>query len=76
MNSVDSFVEGDLVIFAVDKDDIDNAKKYCVIEKTDNKIIIRHRLDKPEEVNPFELLTPQQILQEEKEAEKRLNSML
>ncbi|GHT59261.1 hypothetical protein FACS1894109_14840 [Spirochaetia bacterium] len=60
-NKVSSFEVGEIVAFKTDKDDLESSPKYCVVEKTTDKVIISDH-GKLIEVYPIELLTAQEVL--------------
>jgi len=71
MNDVNSFKKGDEVAFRLDEDNISlDSKDYrwIVIEIKDKTLLISNKGEK-REVNPCELLTPDEIKKIEKEIE-------
>ena len=78
MERIDLFMEGDIVVFKLDSDNLsessDNAK-FCVVGKSNNKVLISKR-GQTSEASPFELLTAQEVKQAEKEASDAVDNYM
>ena len=57
---------GDEVVFNTEESML-NAKRYRVVRKTDEKLVISHK-GKEMEASPFELFTPEELEMAEKES--------
>jgi hypothetical protein len=60
MINVDSFKEGDVVIFKIDQDDYPDVKKYCVVGKKDGKVVISY-YGETKEVHPLEIMATAEL---------------